>query len=344
MQKSVAEEHPELFHYTNAAGLTGIIRNQTLWATHHAYLNDSEEIRYFGKDRLPNLLQTVGETYLNGLIAKDQKKQLSIDKCGGKREIIDRFVKETLIAQENILFGNQNGKKPLTEPYITSFCTTKDEDNRVKDHGLLSQWRGYGQEGGYAIVFDTIRLSNLLEQVDIKRENSWDLFLGDVVYSSDPDTKFLLEFETDLREIENFFLNHLKKIDDSENLGKFYIALMKCACRYKHWGFKEENEVRIIAIPHPTENKEFCNHAKTNGVIFQELPRKHYLRSNTLIPYIDLFEDITSTKNPLPINRIIVGPSANEQERRKRIRAVEILLNQYGIKAGVSASEIPYIG
>ncbi|MEK7791899.1 MAG: DUF2971 domain-containing protein, partial [Pseudomonadota bacterium] len=198
MQKSVAEEHPELSHYTNAVGLAGIIQSQTLWATHYAYLNDSEEIRYFGTDRLPNLLQTVGETYLNELIAQDQKKQLSIDQCRGKGEIIDQFVKETLVAQENILFGNQNGKKPLTEPYIASFCTTKDEDNRVKDHGLLSQWRGYGQEGGYAIVFDTSRLSNLLEQVHIKRENSLNLFLGDVVYSSDPDTKFSLEFETDL--------------------------------------------------------------------------------------------------------------------------------------------------
>ena len=71
MSKSIVEEHSELFHYTGAAGLAGIIQSQTLWATHYEYLNDSEEIKYFHKTRLPNLLQGVVGVRLNELIEQD---------------------------------------------------------------------------------------------------------------------------------------------------------------------------------------------------------------------------------------------------------------------------------
>jgi hypothetical protein len=30
----------------------------------------------------------------------------------------------------------------------------------VAEHGLLSQWRAYGKQGGYAVAFDTSRLSD----------------------------------------------------------------------------------------------------------------------------------------------------------------------------------------
>lgn len=52
MTESLAEFHPELFHYTDAKGLTGIIENQSIWASHYEYLNDSEEIRFFSERTL----------------------------------------------------------------------------------------------------------------------------------------------------------------------------------------------------------------------------------------------------------------------------------------------------
>ena len=86
MSKSLAEEHPELFHYTNAAGLAGIIKNQTLWATHYAYLNDSEEIKHFHKNRLPNILQGVVDIRLNELIKQDPRSARSIIEQNGDKE------------------------------------------------------------------------------------------------------------------------------------------------------------------------------------------------------------------------------------------------------------------
>jgi hypothetical protein len=35
-----------LYHYTNQAGLLGIIKNREIWATHTQYLNDSKEYRH----------------------------------------------------------------------------------------------------------------------------------------------------------------------------------------------------------------------------------------------------------------------------------------------------------
>jgi len=50
MAKTVAEEYAELYHYTNAEGLHGIITEQCLRATNIAFLNDAEErIHYFEK-------------------------------------------------------------------------------------------------------------------------------------------------------------------------------------------------------------------------------------------------------------------------------------------------------
>lgn len=322
MPKSLAEEHPQLFHYTSAAGLDGILRTQTLWASHYAYLNDATEVKHFLENRLPEIFQDVILKNIG-----DVKTTI----LSGKQ-----FADPIL----NKLLYSTTGREPLAEPYITSFCTPKDEDDRVDQHGLLSQWRGYGKDGGYALVFDTAKLSELLTETSTKYENSGDLFAGDVIYSSDDDQRFLDEFSTDLDTMTTFLQNQLQDHEDDENLEKIYIAVMKCACRYKHWGFREENEVRIIYIPNNKGAREF---AKANGISINEMQRKQYTRSGANIPFIELLEGITSSTRPLPISRVIVGPCA-DQERARRVRAVEILLNQHGIDAMVSASEIPYVG
>ena len=36
----------KVFHYTNIAGLLGILRTGRMWATHYQYLNDASEGRY----------------------------------------------------------------------------------------------------------------------------------------------------------------------------------------------------------------------------------------------------------------------------------------------------------
>ena len=53
----VEEEYPELFHYTSAAGLTGILCTQSLWASHASFQNDPEEITLFFDRRLATIIE-----------------------------------------------------------------------------------------------------------------------------------------------------------------------------------------------------------------------------------------------------------------------------------------------
>lgn len=73
--------------------------------------------------------------------------------------------------------GFEEAQGRATDHYVVSFC--KASDAWGSQHGLLSQWRGYGLDGGYAIVFDRERLGALLEQ-ESKMYHEEGLFLGDV--------------------------------------------------------------------------------------------------------------------------------------------------------------------
>ncbi len=108
-----------VYHYTNKEGIYGILDSQSIWATHYKFLNDSDEIHH---------ILCILEPLLSEL-SKEPKK--SKEYTIAKR--VDGVVKEA--------FGIA-GSTPWFDIYIASFCKEKD---------LLSQWRGYGGDGGYAI-------------------------------------------------------------------------------------------------------------------------------------------------------------------------------------------------
>lgn len=100
MPKPISEEYPELFHYTNSAGLSGIIQSQTLWATHYAYLNDAEEVKHFLASRLPNVLHDAIAVHLTEFVKQTQENQSLIDQEGGIEIVIERAVKEITTLME----------------------------------------------------------------------------------------------------------------------------------------------------------------------------------------------------------------------------------------------------
>jgi len=111
-----------LFHYTTADGLKGIIEQNELWATSAYFLNDSAEITYgYG------LLKEV----LDDWIAKNPRDEKSLS-LGLARDLRKSFGEDLL---------NMDIIKPI---YLACFC---------EDDNLLSQWRTYGQSGGYSFGF-----------------------------------------------------------------------------------------------------------------------------------------------------------------------------------------------
>jgi hypothetical protein len=105
-----------LYHYTDAAGLCGIVKSQRSWFTSYLHLNDPSELIY-GVDIAHRLLKAIGEGAHDGLV-----KQF----C----DIVDD------------VFQHQKFKE-IFGFYIASFS---------RDRNDLGQWRAYADNGrGFAL-------------------------------------------------------------------------------------------------------------------------------------------------------------------------------------------------
>jgi hypothetical protein len=111
-------------------------------------------------------------------------------------------------------------------------------------------------------------------------------------------------------------------------------AFRKCISRYKHCGFKEENEVRIVCFL-TIQDEENLRLAKKEGSALPEKERIFRTKNGKLIPYIELFN---STDIVLPIERIIVGP---HKEKDSRASALRVMLRNENTK--ITVSDIPYV-
>lgn len=113
----------KIYHYTDLNGLKGIIETGSLWATHFAFLNDSNELVH-GINCLENALQ-----YLK-----------------------DDFNPKTLTSIQQALTHFKMHR--ASHVYNLSFCLEPD---------LLSQWRGYSTTQGVCLEFDDEELMASLE-------------------------------------------------------------------------------------------------------------------------------------------------------------------------------------
>lgn len=320
---SASEDHPELFHYTGIDGLKGIVKSQTLRATHATYLSDTTEILAF-QDRLPALLNPAVTKIIRDFSRQSTANKILVANIGGETKAPSAISTRITTAMFRALFGSSD-IEPFSEPYVTSFCTPATEE--ISAHGLLSQWRGYGQGGGYAIVFDTARLKIFLKEEYEKWRYS--LFLGDVIYSSESDEKIREEFGPHLDQLATSIKNWLITRGADEALETTFDPLTRCACRYKHWGFHEEKEKRIVAL------------LQHNHISSAEKPRNIFTRGSAPIPCIYLFEGITDLpRKPLPITRIIVGPHGKIDSN---LRDVGSILKECRLDIPVSKSDIPYV-
>lgn len=299
MPHSISDHYPELMHYTTAAGLTGIVTSGLLWATHINFLNDSEEFNHFFDERLPHLFAKYMEI-------------IDSDSSGSSGDTEERSRKVSGELKQATL--------GVCDSYIFSLCAASDE--RIAAQGLLSQWRGYGMDGGYAIVFDTNGLEDLAKHKP--QPPNLPILLGEVMYSDEGEA----------------YAKLAKKVTDGiamlpekpESLLHLWEATTQLAAFHKHWGFEEEREVRLVAF-WPTHEL-----AKSLGA---RLP-KSFIRGGAPVPYLELFADKPDGSKCLPIKRVIVGP---HRDQTLRIDAVQRLLAANGY-AGVAVrgSAIPYLG
>src|SRR5205807_4492915 len=116
-------------------------------------------------------------------------------------------------------------------------------------NGLLSQWRAYGgRNGRFCLVFDTGKMIPLLR----KEWKSYSYFysrLVDVVYHTPS-----IGTEALFPDLINFYAEHLSDgiMQGMQGPSRATIVeFIAAATRFKHQGFREEQEARIIVIPMP---------------------------------------------------------------------------------------------
>jgi hypothetical protein len=220
--------------------------------------------------------------------------------------------------------------------YICSFCGLHSHQN-INANGLLSQWRGYGVGGGFALVFNSLKLEEMMQK-ESNNHRYKVTFMGDVVYSDD-EKRLRDEYSDDISILAKFVEDRFgsqKLRDKKEGTGiDGLLPFMACVTRYTHHGFKEENEVRIVAIPMTPEEDKFLGNNSNIQDAKPEKERKFRLQGDEGIPYIELFRHIYDR---LPIEKIIVGPHIN---REKRVATLRAMLRKYDID--VVCSDIPFI-
>ncbi|MCC6780592.1 MAG: DUF2971 domain-containing protein [Hyphomicrobiales bacterium] len=193
-------------------------------------------------------------------------------------------------------------------------------------NGLLSQWRGYGTDGGVAIVLDTKGIEEVMG-----RENC--IFnhpvnhIGDVTYDDDNCLKEKQEF----RKVFDLFPEILCKFYKNvpPHYEEIFTDFVMGSTLVKHHAFHEEAEVRIVVSLTPTDRNS-CFYAEQNN----RKPIKYRMKGDGEVRYIQLFGNA-----PLPIKRVIVGPS-----RVQNLNCQTIKEAVAGSGIEVIKSETPFSG
>lgn len=130
-----AEQFPAaLFHYTDTAGVLGIVGDNTLWATNALFLNDEGEIRHTA-----------------AIVARLFEREIERESPPKNPEDIIWVVRDFLHWIRHL---NETGWFGI-DAYVVCFCEADD---------LLSQWRGYGDRGGgFSIGFNAHAVLNKVQ-------------------------------------------------------------------------------------------------------------------------------------------------------------------------------------
>jgi hypothetical protein len=304
-----------LFHYTTGAGLLGILRNNELWSTAYYCTNDESELKA-GYGVLTPMFRT--ET-VKLIREGDRRVKLFSSRGVQVLDYAEKF--------ENLLF---EFALSVLCVYMTCFCRANQQEDFT--HGLLSQWRGYGVDGGYALQFSKKSLLHQIEKVNADRD--LDYALQDIHYSPKNPLKDEVLQHSD-KFIRSYF-EHLDRlaqpIGDLMNatfknpIGKLTGGPLESFLDYlvhtKSEHFREENECRL-SVFQPTSGTG-------------KLPNDYFDRNGLLVPFVRTRKDFNVLEC---IDWIIVGPGPRIVNR---YTSVMNMVNQMSLDIQVRPSHIPF--
>lgn len=332
-EPELSDIHPELFHYTSLNAFKSILKSNTLFATAATCLNDSSEMEL--------LWPTMKESCKHFIEASIKKWHPSLAEEAAQYAMNDGPMIVDVIRKRLLGTTAQPG---MGIPFVTSFTTHSESYHR--ENGMLSQWRGYAEMDGVAIVFDTKKTEQLLKQ-EFERFLCFSCCIAKVVYLNDtivPTKSFSCLFEA-LKHYVEYFIRRVN-IDDvrmQRSLHNLTTQLLPAVGRLKHRGFEEENECRIIVgMPHESYHTKLLSDDENSSRSIKEVLYGTGPQDDK--PFIKLFETQTIDDKyhfNLPVTKIVVGPSVNQCEN---LRIVTDIVKRHtgGACIKVLRSEIPY--
>lgn len=278
-----------LFHYTTATGLLGILKNGNIWATDLRFLNDAQESVY-ARDTVIGAIEEMENPVRSSDHWAHKHGQAAMDTF----ERYHRFVLDVLRSSE---FG----------VYVTCFCESGD---------LLSQWRGYGQDHGYAIEITKGSLRDVAKAIPAYPPATG---LFKVQYGLDAANEVVAGA---IQAVADFNLNH-------PGVKAHYsaLAVSSMLAQVKHPGFAEEHEWRLVVGLELFDE----SNAKAEGTSMYR-PTRFRPTSMAIVPYLEIPVERDS------IISIRVGPGDNAEIRASGVRR---LLKTLGSNAVVTHSAVP---
>jgi hypothetical protein len=311
-----------VFHYTDTAGLLGVLSSGTLFSTDYRYLNDAAEGAVIRAHIMPIFEAEIGRITPE-LISRKFLKKDYYEQLGRQASVLEAegMYRAFVRAIDNI--------SPF---FVLSFCK-HTEGSQEYNHGLLSQWRGYTGSGGFAIEFDEQALDELA-----RLENTKYAFAGfkseSVEYHDfrkifDPADYAGIAGDMIWNIFDSVGIN-VESVTGRKDLDAAVLEFAQTAPFLKHWGFHEEAEYRIVMLClRPGAVKANEEKRLSKEIKFRQ-------RNGLLIPYIELFGGFDKS---LPIKSVIVGPHPLQEEQAE---AVRMFIETTKLTIDVRLSEIPY--
>jgi hypothetical protein len=208
-----------LYHYTDAAGLEGLIKTQQVWFTSYLHLNDTSELTY-GMAIASKLLKEIGNR-------SDARIRLFCEMVG------DLFTHENMQST----FGF----------FIGSFSQARND---------LGQWRAYGDDGrGFALGLAP-NLFHVADKADRKPHEN--VFVTPVVYGEEAGRerhrpaieKAVVIVASTIDHAANIMRHRATGLAFLDRMAKSLIAsqLIWNSLTIKHEAYEHEQEIRLIIM------------------------------------------------------------------------------------------------
>jgi hypothetical protein len=216
---STPPDPPILYHYTDATGVHGILKNGCFWASAAEFSNDAAEIAY---------AQSLGRQVHDEIWRNKQRE--------GELPDLEHF----LMSQAREIF---NRPTEIFGPlFFVSFC---------EDGDLLSQWRAYARSG-YSLGFRNLSHS---QQPNLTSQD-FQLMTCKVIYEPSQQRDRIRGILEDLRTLAVLREAEVD-LTKRERFQAFLRTLLireirAWFCCVKHKAFREESEWRIVAFREPS--------------------------------------------------------------------------------------------